>query len=129
MTAADSTKVIELLREDRKQREKRDTDFREMLGQNLEAIQSTREDVQALSTRLELHQKDDDHTHSILGARLEHLEDRADATGRHDLAQLEQQLARRDESIGKWRDRVWSIVATFLTTATIALVSYYIATK
>jgi hypothetical protein len=129
MTDNESSRVIELLTEDRKERRKRDSDFRDLLQKNHQAIQSTRDDVQALSTRVAMHEKDDTHMHDALGSRLELLEDRAEATGQHQIVQLEQQLAERDKAAGKWRDRVWSIAATFLTTATIALVAHYLATR
>lgn len=129
MTDNESSAVLDLLRDDMRQRKGRDSEFRELLGKNLSEIQSTRDDVQALSVRVELHEKDDSHTHAMLGGRLEHLEDRADATGQHELVRLQGELTKRDDTLSTWKGRVWSIFATFLTTATLALVAHYLATR
>lgn len=64
-----------------------------------------------------------------VNARLAKLESRADASGRHDIELLQKALDKQQAAAAVWRGRLWSIIATFLTTALIALVAHYLATR
>lgn len=129
MTDAQESAVLELLKLNRKEQRERDSSFKELLEKTHSEIASTRGDVQALSQRLELHEKDDTHTHGILDKRLEYLEDRAEATGQHEIVQLRTELDERKATSKEWRGRAASVLITFFTTAIIGLVGYYLSTR
>ncbi len=119
MTDAESTKIVKLLELDQEERRERDV---EMLGE----IRSTREMGVAMSSRMDLHEKDDKHTHTTITSRIDYLEDRADATGRNVLTSVETERDELKRSAKEWRGRIASVLVTFFTTAAIALVGYYL---
>ena len=63
-----------------------------------------------------------------LEARLEKLEDSADATGQHQLVSLQNEIIKRDQVAAVWKGRVWSIAAVVLTSAFVGLITHWLAT-
>lgn len=122
MTDAESTKIVQLLKLDQDERRERDV---EMLGE----IRSTRELGQALSSRMDLHEKDDNHTHATMTSRIDYLEDRAEATGKHALVRVETERDELKRSAKEWRGRMYSVLITFFTTAAMALIGYYLSNR
>lgn len=59
-------------------------------------------------------------------ARIAKLELRADQSGQHNLDSLQKALDQTQAVGAVWRGRAWTVFATLLTTALIALVAYYL---
>lgn len=61
-----------------------------------------------------------------LEARIGKIEDKAEASGQHNIVRLESALVSRDADASRRRDRIASVVVTFLITAILALVGFYL---
>lgn len=59
-------------------------------------------------------------------ARLAKIEDKAEASGQYNIVKLEAALASRDADAIKRRDRIVSVGVTFLVTAILALITFYL---
>ncbi len=81
-----------------------------------------------------------DERNKQLTERVDKLENAADASGEHKALVLQAQLdksekdhatalEKRDAHAAVWRGRVWSIVATFITTGMLGLLAHYLATR
>ena len=70
-----------------------------------------------------------DERNKQLTERVIKLENAANASGEHKALVLQAQLDKRDKDMAEWKGRVWSIVATFLTTGILGLLAHYLATR
>lgn len=119
-----------------------------------EDVKSVRADVRRVSEgqaelgkRFELHVQSDEHVHTSLGdanegqdKRITTLENRADASGAHDITTLEKKLdlERAEKALvkqeakkeaDKWKNRGWAIFAVLAVAGFTNLVQHYLATR
>ena len=103
-------------------------------------VESVKEEQAKLSTSFALHVQSDDHVHEAQGARISTLEDRADASGAHNITALEKALgaekAEKEEAreahkkaAEKWKGRAWAIFATLLLAGCTGLVTHWLSTR
>lgn len=92
-------------------------------------VTDTREAVVELSHRMDLHEQNDHHVHTMTNSRitahddrLEGLETSAEATGRHELVTVK-------KSIDTWMERGWKVFAALAVLAFVALVTSYLSTR
>lgn len=107
----------------------RHTEITELLGKTLTGVSKNGDDIATLSTKFQLHEKDDEHVHKTLAGAVSKLQAGADDSAQHDIEQLQKDLAERKASADTWRSRIWGFVSAGIFAIVTGLVTYYLSTR
>ncbi len=121
MTDSTERAILTLLQS---QIETRDSQHKELKG----IVTKTHTKVVALAHRMDLHEQNDHHVHTIVDGRLASLETGAEATGQHQLVTVQADKQQLTKAIDTWKDRGWRLFAALFLTAVVALVTHYLST-
>ena len=114
MTAATERAILAHLQDQAKHRDSQHDDLKGV-------VESTRSEVMALGSRMDLREQHCNHLHVAARDRLDVIEDTAEATGQREIVQLR-------GSIDTWKGRAWSVFASLLLAGVVGLATYYFST-